>query len=105
MSVISNTTVLSNFAQIGALDMLHRLYRELFLATEVFQEVRDGLDEGYTFYSEVIRVLAPMAPAGWLRLTGLAHDAKSISSRRCRLGFIRGKPPAWRSPSTGAGCS
>ncbi len=74
MSFISNTTVLSNFAEIGAFDMLRRLYRELFLTTEVFQEIRDGLDDGYRFYEEVIRCLDPAARPGWLRLTSLAHD-------------------------------
>jgi len=74
MSVISNTTVLSNFCEIGALDMLRQLYRELFVTTEVLQEIRDGLDEGYTFYLEVARLLDPVAPAGWLRLTSLAYD-------------------------------
>ena len=29
MSIISNTTVLSNFASIGQLDVLHRLYQIL----------------------------------------------------------------------------
>ena len=28
MSIISNTTVLSNFASIGQLDVLHRLYQQ-----------------------------------------------------------------------------
>ncbi len=33
MSVISNTTVLSNFAAIESIEMLHELYGELFVAT------------------------------------------------------------------------
>ena len=32
MSVISNTTVLSNFASIGQLDLLHRLYEVLYIS-------------------------------------------------------------------------
>ena len=74
MSVISNTTVLSNFAEINALSMLHQLYPELFLPTEVFQEIRDGLDEGYAFYSELAQLLDPRSASGWLHLTGLAQD-------------------------------
>lgn len=74
MSAVSNTTVLSNFAEIGALDLLRRLYGELFLATEVFQEIRNGLDEGYSFYSGIDRLIRPIDPDGWLRLTSLAGE-------------------------------
>ncbi len=38
MSVISNTTVLSNFAAIDSLHRLHELFEEVFLPTEVYQE-------------------------------------------------------------------
>ncbi len=74
MSVISNTTVLSNFAEIGALDMLHLLHPGLFLPTEVCQEIRDGLDEGYAFYSEIAQLLDRRIPTSWLRLTSLADE-------------------------------
>lgn len=39
MSIVSNTTVLSNFASIGALDRLRELYGEVYLPTEVYQEI------------------------------------------------------------------
>lgn len=53
MSVISNTTVLSNFAAIDSLHRLQELFEEVFLPTEVYQEVQRGLEEGYAFYSAV----------------------------------------------------
>lgn len=74
MSVISNTTVLSNFAGVQALDGLRRLFGELFLPTEVHGEVQRGLEEGYTFYSSVEENLHPISQAGWLRLTSLSGD-------------------------------
>ena len=46
MSVISNTTVLSNFAAIDSLHRLHELFEEVFLPTEVYQEIQRGLEEG-----------------------------------------------------------
>ena len=70
MSVISNTTVLSNFAAIHSLDRLHELFGEVFLPTEVYQEIQRGLEEGYTFYSGIDEILH--APSGlWSkRMTG-----------------------------------
>jgi predicted nucleic acid-binding protein len=74
MSIIVNTTVLSNFAAIESIGMLHELHGELFIATEVYEEIRDGLEEGYAFYGDVVRHIYPMAPDGWLRLTSLVDD-------------------------------
>ena len=79
MSVISNTTVLSSFAEIGALDMLRRLHPDLYLPIEVFQEIRDGLDEGYVFYSGLVDRLGPRSSTDWPRLTSLA-DPREIDS-------------------------
>jgi predicted nucleic acid-binding protein len=50
MSIISNTTVLSNFAAIDALEKLRELYDEVYLSTEVYKEIERGLEEGYVFY-------------------------------------------------------
>ncbi|HEV8582551.1 MAG TPA: hypothetical protein VGX68_26085 [Thermoanaerobaculia bacterium] len=50
MSIISNTTVLSNFAAIDALDKLRELFGEVYLSTEVYKEIERGLEEGYTFW-------------------------------------------------------
>ena len=68
MSIISNTTVLSNFASIGQLDILRRLYQILYIPTEVYEEVNAGLEEGYLFYQEVMPVLHPFSETGWLHL-------------------------------------
>ena len=72
MTVISNTTVISNFAVIGQLDALRRLFGTLYISSEVFGEVRAGLDEGYSFYAGMDEVLDASNPAGWLRLTSVA---------------------------------
>jgi predicted nucleic acid-binding protein len=79
MSIISNTTVLSNFAAIDLLDKLHELYGEVHLSTEVYKEVQRGLEEGYTFYSRIEQILHPLHEDGWLRLTSLGND-KEIDS-------------------------
>jgi predicted nucleic acid-binding protein len=74
MSVISNTTVLSNFANIGQLDVLSRLYQILHIPTEVYEEISAGLEEGYLFYQDVIPVIHPFIEAGWLHLAVMETD-------------------------------
>jgi predicted nucleic acid-binding protein len=87
MSIVSNTTVLSNFASIGALDRLRELYGEVYLPTEVYQEIEHGLEEGYSFYSGIEDVLYPGNRDGWLRLTTLRgeDEIKLFSSMPGRL--------------------
>jgi len=74
MSIISNTTVLSNFANIGQLDVLRRLYQILYIPTEVYEEISAGLEEGYLFYQDVIPVIHPFSEAGWLHLAVMETD-------------------------------
>lgn len=87
MKVISNTTVLSNFAAIDSLDRLHDLYEKVYLSTEVYQEIQRGLREGYTFYSGIEKALHPVTENGWLRLTSLRDDkeVRSFSRMPVRL--------------------
>jgi predicted nucleic acid-binding protein len=71
MNVVCNTTVLSNFAALGGLDLLHQLYGVLHIPTEVYAEVRSGLDEGYSFYTALEQGIYPWNESGWVHLTGL----------------------------------
>ena len=74
MSIISNTTVLSNFASIGQLDVLRRLYQVLHIPTEVYEEISAGLEEGYSFYQDVVAEIHPFSDAGWLHLAVMETD-------------------------------
>jgi uncharacterized protein len=76
MSIISNTTVLSNFAAIDQLGLLQELYPLLYLPTAVYDEIRRGLDEGYTFYRPLIDQVYPMHDDGWLQLTHVAGETE-----------------------------
>ena len=76
MNVIANTTVISNFASIGRLDLLPQLLGEVYLSTEVYAEIQDGLAEGHAFYTGIETQVYPLAPQGWLRLTSLDSDAE-----------------------------
>lgn len=86
MSVISNTTVISNFASVGRLDLLQRLFPTLYISVEVLSEIQDGLNEGYTFYRDIERVIHPLSDEGWIQLTGMSgieelHTYGTLPSR------------------------
>ena len=78
MGLIANTTVISNFAAVGHLDLLRQLLGEVYLATEVYAEIQDGLAEGNDFYAGIETHVHPLTPQGWLRLTSLEGDAELL---------------------------
>src|SRR5262245_53158903 len=87
MSVITNTTVLSNFASIHQLDLLHRLYGTLSISTEVYEEIQAGLEEGYQFYGGIDTLVFPLADEGWIQLTSMAdtHELRLFGTLPSRL--------------------
>lgn len=76
MSVISNTTVLSNFACIERLDLLHQLYGTLYISVEVYDEIQVGLEEGYAFYAPLPRQIFPVSETGWIHLTSMTDESE-----------------------------
>jgi predicted nucleic acid-binding protein len=74
MNILVNTTVLSNFAAVGRLDLLRSLFRIVYIAQAVFEEVQAGLDEGYTFYAGLETESHPFCEDGWLRLITLEGE-------------------------------
>ena len=74
MSIISNTTVISNFASIGQLDLLRQLFGSLAISTEVYHEIEVGLEEGYRFYEGFNQVISLFSNSGWIELTSMADD-------------------------------
>jgi predicted nucleic acid-binding protein len=76
MNVITNTTVISNFASVGRLNLLRQLFGEVYLSTEVYAEIQDGLAEGHAFYAGIETQVHPLTPQGWLRLISLTGEAE-----------------------------
>ena len=74
MNIITNTTVLSNFAAIGQLDLLRQLYGAVYIPTEVYEEVQAGLEEGYRFYAGMDQLIHPFVEKGWIRLTSVTGE-------------------------------
>ena len=74
MTVISNTTVLSNFASIYQLDVLRQLFGTIYISTEVYEEIQHGLDENYEFYNVIEGLIRPPNQSGWLAMTSMVDD-------------------------------
>jgi predicted nucleic acid-binding protein len=73
VAVITNTTLVSNFSAVGRLDLLNLCWGSLYIPEQVFAEIQDGRMQGYTFYDNIEREIAPLAPDGWLQLTSLQN--------------------------------
>jgi len=71
VETIANTTVLSNFACVGRLDLLQRLLDHLYISGEVYEEIQDGLEAGYEFYEGIDEFIYPFVETGWLRLVSM----------------------------------
>jgi predicted nucleic acid-binding protein len=67
MSTIANTTVISNFACIGQLELLHRLYGKLYISTE--QELRLFAELPLRLHPGEAASLPIAYHRGWLLLT------------------------------------
>lgn len=66
---IFDTTVLSNLAVVGRLELLEKRYRQVALTTvEVSDELRRGLQAGYEYLENVLRQIQSINPDGWLRI-------------------------------------
>ena len=78
MNAIANTTVISNFASIGQIELLRRIFGVLYISTEVYEEIQAGLEEGYTFYTCLDAHLHPQVETGWIRLTSIADERELL---------------------------
>jgi len=74
MEVVANTTILSNFASAGRLDVLREVLGKLHLPAEVYAKIQEGLLAGYEFYTGIAAQIHPFSPTGWLRLVSFAGD-------------------------------
>lgn len=74
MSTISNTTVISNFAAIGQMSLLHQVHQQIHISMQVYEEISTGLEEGYMFYSDIKQFVYPFAKTGWIKMATMADD-------------------------------
>jgi predicted nucleic acid-binding protein len=78
MSQVVNSTVLSNFAAVARLDVLHDTTGALYLPKEVYDEIVDGQLAGYAFYDGIDQHIAPLSSTGWLHLVSLTDDEQRL---------------------------
>jgi predicted nucleic acid-binding protein len=64
----------SNFAAIGRLDLLKRVHGHLYVPNQVYEEILDGLEEGYEFYADFESQIYPLAQEGWIELVSITGD-------------------------------
>jgi predicted nucleic acid-binding protein len=74
MEVIANTTIISYFAAVGQLGLLRDVLGRMFLSTEVYAEIQDGLAADSDFYAGIDHHIHPFTADGWPRLTMLEGD-------------------------------
>ena len=80
MNALSNTTVLSNFASIGQLGILQKLFSTLYIPSNVYQEIQMGLEEGYSFYEGIDEEVYPIVSGGWIHMITMRDEELKIFS-------------------------
>ena len=71
MFVIANTSTTSNFATVEKLELLQARFETLYISEQVFDEIQDGLTQGYDFYRDLKQQIFPFSETGWLHLITL----------------------------------
>ncbi len=91
MSLIINTTVISNFAGVGQLDVLRQLFAQVYTTLDVFDEIREGLSDGYDFYWGIESLIYPLTDTGWIHLVTALTDAEVVLMSRLPPRLHRGE--------------
>jgi len=76
ITVLANNTVLSNFASTGQASLLFELYREVYVAYAVYEELQQGLADGYSFLQSLEPYIYPHHADGWLKLVMLTGETE-----------------------------
>jgi len=100
MKTLANTTVLSNFAAADRMDLIRQLHGRLCISNEIYEEILDGLEEGYDFYGGIDAQIHPFAEGGGLSWSLWWTKRNCACFGRCRVGSIVARLPAWPLPGT-----
>ena len=74
VETLVNTTVLSNLAAVDQLDLLRHLLGRIYISSEVYEELMNGLEEGYDFYAGIDSQIHPFVEDGWIRLVSMTEE-------------------------------
>jgi predicted nucleic acid-binding protein len=73
--LISNNTVLSNFAVVDRFDLLKDAYKKIFISLEVYEEIKGGIRHKHLFQKRTKQI----ADSGeWLLVTGLERNEEDL---------------------------
>jgi len=88
MNIILNTTVLSNFASVGELDLIKRLFGVVYTTHEVHEEILRGISRGYQYLEDVDHEMS-FDETGWLRVVAIRSptEHQSMNDLLKRLGM------------------
>jgi len=88
MDIILNTTVLSNFASVGELDLIKRLFGVAYTTHEVHEEILRGISRGYQYLEDVDHEMS-FDETDWLRVAAIrSHtEHQSMNDLLKRLGM------------------
>ena len=86
LQYVFDSTVFSNFAAVGRIPLLEKLYRDYACTTMmVAVELQQGIEAGYDYLSSAVDCLKPPAPQGWLPVVSLQSDREqTLYSELCR---------------------
>ena len=97
MPILINTTVLSNLAAVERIDLLDIFQEKCYVASAVYEEIQQGLAEGYNFLvhvdaaldSGIVALVTLETEAELQRYRAMSHklhsgEAMSLAIARCR---------------------
>jgi predicted nucleic acid-binding protein len=97
MPILVDATVLSNLAAVDRLDLLRLLSAPLYLTSAVYEEIQQGVDEGYDFLvnidkaldSGLLSLISPENESEWHQYRDIPDklqrgEAMSLAIARCR---------------------
>ena len=88
MDTILNTTILSNFASVDALNLIKRLFGVVYTTHEVHEEILRGISRGYQYLEDVDHEMS-FDGTGWLRVIAICShtEHQSMKDLLKRLGL------------------
>ena len=76
MTRLVDTTIVSNFAAVGRLDLLRSVLGTANIADSVLTELHYGAEQGYAFLSDIDEEVAPGGRRGWLTVVSLEDETE-----------------------------
>jgi predicted nucleic acid-binding protein len=76
VSVLIDTTPLSNFAAVDRLDLVREVLGRAYVAEAVHQELQEGIALGYEFLDRIRPHVSTTEEEGWLQVVGFQDDAE-----------------------------